>query len=87
MSEPIKAGDLVMIVKDFCGCDIGEIFVAGEIQNRFNSLQVCNECGTYGDTPILRTRRLKGWYPVSWLKRIPPLSELDDVRQDEEIHA
>jgi len=25
--------------------------------------------------------------PLSWLKRIPPLSELDDVKQDKEISA
>jgi hypothetical protein len=67
----------------------GTIFTVEKIESAFNS--GCKHCGA-----VIRDGRPlaygtiaagSGWHPVAWLRRIPPLSELDDVRQDEEIEA
>ena len=94
MSEPIKVGDLVVVVRYGVSCPrgcnkgtdtLGRIFSVRSVE--YMPL-LCVGC----DAP-------KGWataavaesgeqvYRVERLKRIPPLSELDDVKQDEEITA
>jgi hypothetical protein len=89
MSEPIQVGDLVVIVG--MGCphgieELGRVFRVGEVVHEHTLCQICHK------------RHGLNWcvvdpadddlaYPFSWLKRIPPLSELDDVKHDEEITA
>ena len=84
MSE-IKAGDLVVLVKPThcCGYDknLGLIF-------RVHSLVRGTKCAC-GDFNNVDCATIDGWWraELSRLKRIPPLSELDDVKRDETIEA
>lgn len=84
MSEPIKAGDLVQVIKPrLCGCDdtVGQIFVAGPI-GRSSSRGYCLIChrNTYG-AGAWRTETPWGSFTeLGRLKRIPPLDELDDEK-------
>ena len=89
MSEPIKVGDLVIVVHPSGCCggnnDIGTVFSVLAIQiNGGGNCEYCREmhgqklcyacCGTF-------------WWPLRRLKRIPPLSELEGEKRDEEITA
>ena len=92
MSEPIKVGDLVMVVRGryCCGHETGHegsIFTVTRFYTpnpRFEKCKFCDrpdvEMGAYG-----LPQRMS--IDVYRLKRIPPLSELDDVKRDEEITA
>jgi hypothetical protein len=88
VSEPIKVGDLVQVVRDRpCGCrspSLGTIF--GVQQIRITSTR-CDQCdAVFTDAPnavcpagvfTLTTR----------LKRIPPLGELEGEKRKEELTA
>ena len=92
MSEPIKVGDLVRIVRDACphdnGLGLGMIFsiLAIEPARNFGNFR-CACRITSGQLAYGDVGKGPGYYPVSCLRRIPPLSELDDVKQNEEIPA
>ena len=88
MTEPIKVGDLVVVGPPRCcgstTTEDGIIFhVTGLFENDDSNCVFCQS-------------RRSGFLAVGWrggyvranrLKRIPPLSELDDVKRDEEITA
>lgn len=94
MSDPIRAGDLVQIIRKFCeehdDHGLGRIYVVESIEPAFDfgcrrcrDVRLSNgELLAYGDVG-----KGYGFYPVSCLRRIPPLSELEDVKQDEVITA
>lgn len=85
MSEPIKVGDLVMVVKwphEHRQKYLGHIFPVQSIAAYVS----CSQCGQLWVEPTAETPTHRG-VPISWLKKIPPLSELDDVKRDEEITA
>lgn len=92
MSEPIKVGDLVMVVKPPpCGCTrtVGWIFT---VQSFGRWTGYCNSCKSGYPISVMAESGIP-WvlntyaFSLDRLKRIPPLSELDDVKQDEEITA
>jgi hypothetical protein len=96
MSEPIKVGDLVQIVRECCepGTVRGRIGRVLEISGgRFE----CEDCLWRTTRPQARIDGLAsaadtltdtlGWVPVAWLQRIPDFPELADERHDEEITA
>jgi hypothetical protein len=88
MSEPIKAGDLVVVVRwPCCSGEVGWIFSVKEL--RTSSDGWCLRCGSKtGHTGAqLKASDGLGLVPVAWLKRIPPLSELEGERQDEALVA
>lgn len=84
MSEPISVGDLVVIVRSCCGRLVGRIFIVGEIE--FQRTR-CHKCGWSGGE--MHGSLNQNWWgvPLSWLRRIPPLSELEGEKRDEEITA
>jgi hypothetical protein len=89
MSEPIKVGDLVMVVRG-CGCYLGEPYrvKAMDIGNKIYFR--CIRCRKYqGIQPLVEVHgnRRDGYFPLSWLKRIPPLDELEGVDEKETLHA
>ena len=90
MSEPIKVGDLVQVVRGCCTgfrqeAD-GVIYVAAEIAP--GVIALCRHCKGAGRHTLVRQGRIGEWsIPIQYLKRIPPLGELDDVKRDEEITA
>ena len=96
MNEPIKPGDLVQIVRKFCTAHddvgLGQIFTVGHISTAFDFW--CQKCPRHqtilknGEPLALgNVGNGDGYYPVSCLRRIPPLSELGDVLHHEEITA
>ena len=88
MSEPIKPGDLVQVVRPTLCCGrtdlLGLTFVAGEFCGIPGKCGWCNTGGLSGpkhpDKPFL-------YIDVRILKRIPPFPELADEHHDEEITA
>ena len=84
---PIRPGDLVMVVKPTPCCGgarrVGKLFVAGKIRNIYG---ICPQCGV--SEYRLSTYNERGrWDVLTRLKRIPPLSELEGEKRDEEITA
>lgn len=88
--KPISVGDLVVVVGQHCsamGADwLGDVYtVTGDIQS---ALPRCGYCGGSVHSARIVSFDTGGrWLPVQYLKRIPPLDELEGVRQDEEISA
>jgi hypothetical protein len=91
MNKPISAGDLVYVVRA-CDCNrergVGRMFVVAKIEGAYN--WHCKYCATiftdgrllaYGDAWFG-----DGYHPVAWLRRIPPLEELEGQRTEEKIH-
>ena len=88
MNEPIKVGDLVRVVKAHCpGFDreaSGVVFVVEELSGP--RAHRCSHCRSI----FFGVVALGGdnWaIPLPYLRRIPPLSELEDVKREEEITA
>jgi hypothetical protein len=85
MSNKIKAGDLVQVVKPrlCCGNDsgVGMVFLVED----FTDGAYCDNCGWQGGPHA----GVGGLWRVELprLKLIPPLDELEDVKRDEEITA
>ncbi len=92
MSERIKVGDLVMIVRGHeCVMNLyqGVIFtVTGFVQPRFGGWH-CARCGrdNAGGNEAAATGFHKAHAPISWLKKIPPLTEPETVERKEELPA
>ncbi len=88
MSEPIKVGDLVVVVRDCCD---GELLgFVGEVRLLHTDGLRCLRCGLVSGEhgAIVEFRQsFHDKLPLSWLKRIPPLEELEGEKRDEEITA
>ena len=92
MSE-IKVGDMVMVVRVCCERAIKESVRMG-LPWTVISLEplrgCCPSCVFNGPDFFARRNNLSsGWNgtPATWLKRIPPLSELESEKYEEEIKA
>lgn len=85
---PIAVGDLVQAIKwGPCGCGLGRIGILTRIFDPAD-LQGCAECGLRVKPERLTEAEVGDWViPLEWLKRIPPLSELESEKREEEIHA
>lgn len=86
MSELIKVGDLVMVVRGHL-CDVGYVGKVLSIE-RWPSWH-CPVCGAhqFGDFAGATLVRPMSGAPLTWLRRIPDFPELADERHDEEIAA
>ena len=89
----IKVGDLVMVVRKHpctrCQFEdrlMGLIFRVAEIESVLNT--IC-ECGApLGRKPIaIKNAGSKRGVAVARLRRLPPLSELEGEKREEEIRA
>lgn len=81
MTERIAVGDLVQVVYGHA-CDIGRVFVVGVVDEG-DGIWVCRKCGASGPSqePFLAPdRTLRNGALRSWLKRIPPLDELEGIQ-------
>lgn len=86
---PIQMGDLVMFVRSCClgFRDGASIFIVGSLRPSRAS-GTCSSCGgSLPDEPYASDAPQHPGAPISWLKKIPPLSELGDVETKETIHA
>ena len=90
MSEPIKVGDLVIVLRPSMCCPqekphIGRIFTVSSFETL--NATPCERCGDKSTiTVAIEPGSYKG-YDIRRLKRIPPIAELGDVKRDEEITA
>ena len=84
-NQPIAVGDLVQVVRSCCAVQdrwLGTTFVARAYTPRHGSASYC--CGKYNPGPYFTNDGCGGW--AQWyLKRIPPLSELEGVKTQEDI--
>jgi hypothetical protein len=87
MSEPIKVGDVVMQVHSCCGAYLGRIFMVEHIRPGPGSIYwfVCGKCTAPRFQPVYAFTYGIAAAPLAWLKRIPPLSELEGVKTEEDI--
>ena len=90
MDKPISVGDLVAIVRSCCipfrdGVTIFRV----ESMRPDRAASVCKHCAKEfpRETYACDTSFPRGGAPLSWLKRIPPLSEIEGEKRDEEITA
>lgn len=83
----IKVGDLVMVAYSCCNDGLGRVgTVRGFSKRPTYGVMRCNRCGN-AFPKITKAADIgdgEEW-PLSWLKRIPPLSELE--KNKEELHA
>ena len=83
--KPISVGDLVVVVRwPCCAGALGTIFrVAAFVPQGVHS-EHCYKCNTYhGDIASVRPEVRGGVYPVAWLRRIPPMEELEGQHTQE----
>lgn len=79
--RPIQVGDLVQVVHSCCETKIKRlIFEVLEMSSTASMQWRCSYCGAYYPAGPL-AENTESIYPVSWLKRIPPLS--DDEQREE----
>ena len=90
--RPIQVGDLVVILNACCNdarSHIGGIHLVSEVSAGGGWNARC--CGYKGGGPDARLAYkenlspLLGWFQQSWLKRIPPLSELEGAVTQETL--
>src|SRR5574341_807409 len=86
---PISVGDLVQVISwPCCGAELGYIFTVGEVMAGMDNgyCSFCGDSNHHGGLGKVRSER--GYvYLQRHLKRIPPLSELEGEKRDEEITA
>ena len=90
MSEPIKVGDLVVQVHDCCpSSNTSKMGVPGVVAQITSGATKCDYCrGLYAGPHVALAGEPGHWKtPMAWFKRIPPLSELEDVIEGEELAA
>ena len=89
MSERIAVGDLVQVVKwPCCNRHTGKIFTVVNISG--SGGVACAGCraihyGAHSESDLQDGDVC--WAPNAWLKRIPPLDEIESIKRDEEITA
>ena len=92
MAEPIKVGDLVQVVRSCCVTRVDKpTFFVGQIDGGFSSFVgwwVCTCCYSTMPNGLFASPSSGGAaQPMSWLKKIEPLSELEGEKRDERITA
>ena len=89
MDKPIRVGDLVQVVRSCCTGYLDAktpIFTLAAIEN-FPPAK-CAWCGFSLPDGAYGARKVgKCGFPIDWLKRIPPLEELETVRTEDEVTA
>lgn len=90
--KPISVGDLVMVVRGHA-CVVqylgGIPWTVDEIVTQKGGGWQCGKCGGRNIYPhgLLAAQNDHFTIPLDFLKRIPPLSELEGEKRDEEITA
>jgi hypothetical protein len=91
MSGPIRVGDLVMVIKSCCRQNVrAPIFVVADLDYQTDDGETCRYCGAAAPNERAAADHSHGRffvYPLSWLKRIPPLDELESEKHKEELTA
>jgi hypothetical protein len=87
----IKPNDLVYVARDCCGEYVGVTFFVGHIRP---APIRCTECafdtGPEAVTVVSRTDGGEGIptnFPISWLRKIDPDVQPEDVQREESVNA
>ena len=86
MSEPIKVGDLVVVVRAHCkGSEkyLGEMHRVSGFGDSNGECAFCNASNLHPRVADFEDGR---WLPLFMLKRIPPLDDLKGLTTEEGIH-
>lgn len=89
MSEPIKAGDLVMVVRWPHRCESSNGLFSGFIGTveAFHPFAHCR-CGEFFNEPAARfTGSVRRGVPVSWLKKIDPPAQSETTERSLELQS
>lgn len=87
VSVPIQAGDLVQVVRGCCGRYVG---IPRRVASFRQADSKCPKCGyeMYGFTKaVFENCEMPRGAPLHWLRRIPPLSELEGQRTEESLRV
>lgn len=89
MSEKIAVGDLVVVVRqDCCTKYLGRVF---RVMTMDKTPLKCYGCGTMHAISVIAGSNLTNgnlcWAPASWLRKIPPLSELEGQHTQETLRV
>lgn len=87
-----RATDLYLVVREHCDAAklMGHVVQVEALEPAHPTMYLrCLACKQeYAHNAVHALIRDKqAYHPLAWLKRIPPLGELDDVKRDEEITA
>ena len=96
--RPIQVGDLVVVIYwPICDCGIGAIHTVEKIGSLVGLSDGCALCGRAGIKDIVDASEVtiltgfgsgkRGCVGIRWLKRIPPLEEIQQQRLREEEPA
>jgi len=84
MDKPIAVGDLVQVVRGCCAVRLGKVWTVEKIVNLGNFTNTaCDFCGAPQFGLAAGNWTVNEGAPLSFLKRIPPLSELEGVKSQE----
>ena len=87
MTDPIKPGDLVIVIRwPCCGAFLGYPMVVDEIRSATHATGICSEC----QRAITRMDYVVGdqyRFPLPWVKKCEPGGEHEETRQPEELAA
>jgi hypothetical protein len=90
----IKVGDLVAVIRyPCCGAYLGVIMQVTRLTHTFEDYQ-CEKCrhwhGLNHIDSAIDDNKVRGTgrhFPLAWLRKIPPLAELNEVERKEETPA
>lgn len=86
--EPIRVWDLVQVVKTCCDARVDKlIYTVTHFRKYDHPTMNCSLCGKEFPTETLGCPSDGNAHPLSWLRRIPPLSELETQHTDSEVTA
>ena len=76
MERPIQVGDLVYVYRDCCGKYLGIYFTVGAV---YFSPGICTHCHKLFVKKMAQPKEKSNlnFVPVEWLKRVPPLTDLE----------
>lgn len=89
----IQKGDLVTVLRGFCGCAIeaGSVGTISEVVQIVGAIHVqctgCRKTDFWTDALELDSPRFGGLVPRAWVKKIEPLPEEETQDNREEITA
>ncbi len=89
MDKPIGVGDLTVRVRSCCGVYVGTVKRVEGFSNGAVKC-VCDKCGRNNGEMVKAYfvgNELPSAAPLPYLKRIPPLSELEIERTEDEVTA
>lgn len=85
--KPISVGDVVVVLREHCPTD-GVLGAIGKVMaiHQHNLVWLHCKCGAAFDAGGYHAELAKdSYHPVAWLKRIPPLDQLEVEKRDEKL--